>query len=102
MVSRCDLRGRIRGVRLPPLPRLDDASSDALSYPPFAPAMAPKIRIATLGGPFERAEYLSSPGMEGWIPIPRSYLGATWRLEYTFPTEFPTRFSGRPTTSSVT
>ena len=57
----------------------------SLSYPPFDPSVAPQIRIATLSGAFEHADYLASAGMEGWIPVPPSYLGTTWRLEYTFP-----------------
>lgn len=60
-----------------------------LSYPPFAPGFAPQIRIAQLDGAFEHADYLTNPGMEGWIPIPRIYLGTTWRLEYTFPNGVP-------------
>jgi hypothetical protein len=68
------------------------APDPALGYPPFGPSFAPQVRIATLSpnltlplAPFEHADYLTSPGMEGWIPIPRTYLGTTWRLEYTLP-----------------
>jgi len=47
----------------------------------FAPIMpAPDVRIATFDGAFEPATYSPS---DGWILIPRSYLGTTWRLEYT-------------------
>jgi hypothetical protein len=46
----------------------------------FAPIMpAPDVRIATLDGLWEPATYSSS---DGWILIPRSYVGITWRLEY--------------------
>ena len=55
-----------------------------LSYPPFTRSFMPQIRIAPLNGPFMSAEYRSNAGMEGWIPIPSSYVGTTWRLEYTF------------------
>jgi hypothetical protein len=47
----------------------------------FAPIMpAPDVRLAPLDGPWEGATYSPS---DGWILIPRSYLGTTWRLEYT-------------------
>ena len=66
------------------------APSPTLEYPPFAAASAPQIRIATLDGAFVAAPYSSSPGKEGWIEIPRSYVAGNtggntvpWRLEYT-------------------
>jgi hypothetical protein len=111
----------------PPLPRLDDASigvvpdlphlvftwqlatsqpsgapQPMLSYPPLTAGLSPQIRIATLGGAFEHADYLSSPGTEGWILIPRSYLGTTWRSSTPCRAACPTRSSGRPRTSSAT
>jgi hypothetical protein len=49
-----------------------------ITFAPLVPA--PVVRVATLGGPFENADYSPS---DGWILIPRSYLGTTWRLEYT-------------------
>ena len=63
------------------------APAPTLDYPPFAPGFVQQmqLRIATLDGPFGPADYLTSPRMEGWIPIPRSYIGTTWRLEYTLP-----------------
>jgi hypothetical protein len=49
-----------------------------ITFEPIMPA--PDVRIATLDGPWEPATYSSS---DGWILIPRSYVGTTWRLEYT-------------------
>jgi hypothetical protein len=54
------------------------APDPAIAFAPLVPA--PLVRIATLDGAFETASY--SP-TDGWILIPRSYLGITWRLEYT-------------------
>jgi hypothetical protein len=62
-----------------------------LTYPPIAPA--PQIRLATLDGAFEPAAY--SP-TDGWILIPRSYLGTTWRLEYTLPNDIPHEIQWNP------
>jgi hypothetical protein len=61
----------------------------ALEYPAFAPSFTPAIRIAPLDGPLAPADYLTTPEMPGWVLIPRSYLGTTWRLEYTFPNGVP-------------
>jgi hypothetical protein len=54
------------------------APDPAIAFAPLVPA--PLVRIATLDGAFETASYSST---DGWILIPRSYLGITWRLEYT-------------------
>ena len=54
------------------------APDPAITFAPIMPA--PDVRIATLDGAFEPATYSPS---DGWILIPRSYLGTTWRLEYT-------------------
>lgn len=62
---------------------------EAPQYPPFAPGVAPQVRLAPRGDSLAPAEYLSSAGMEGWIVIPSSYLGGPWRLEYTFPGGVP-------------
>jgi hypothetical protein len=67
------------------------APSPQLDYPPFAPGVAPQIRIATLDGPFTRVSYSSDAAAPGWIEIPRSYFKPPddasavrpWRLEYT-------------------
>jgi hypothetical protein len=48
-----------------------------ITFPPIMPA--PDVRIATLDGMWEPASYSS----DGWIVIPPSYVGTTWRLEYT-------------------
>lgn len=48
-----------------------------ITFAPLVPA--PVVRVATLDGTFTDADY--SP--IGWVPIPREYLGTTWRLEYT-------------------
>jgi hypothetical protein len=66
-------------------------------YPPFAPGAAPRIRIATLDGPFAQASYSSDPAEPGWIQVPPSYFQpsgdaatvAPWRLEYTLPGGVP-------------
>jgi hypothetical protein len=50
----------------------------AITFEPIMPA--PDVRIATLDGRWESATYSSS---DGWILIPHSYVGTTWRLEYT-------------------
>jgi hypothetical protein len=50
----------------------------AISFAPIMPA--PDVRIALLDGDWEAATYSSS---DGWILIPRSYVGVTWRLQYT-------------------
>lgn len=78
--------------------QMSGAPATALSYPPFDASFAPQIRIATLDGPFEHADYLTSPEMmAGWIPIrDRSYIGTTWRLEYTFPGGDPQLLCGAP------
>lgn len=72
------------------------APSPALEYPPFAAGAAPQIRIAPIDRPFMPAAYLTSPGKEGWIEIPRDYFAKdasgnnqTWRLEYTLPADVP-------------
>jgi hypothetical protein len=57
----------------------------AVSYPPLTGDYAPRIRIAPLDGEFQTVDYQTAPGKEGWILIPRSYFGKTWRLEYTLP-----------------
>ena len=77
-----------------PLP--SGAPDPALSYPAFAPGRAPPIRIATLDGPFAPAEYQSSQGREGWVAFPSSYLGTTWRLEYTLPGDVPREVQWAP------
>jgi len=62
----------------------------ALQYPAFTGTSAPTMRIAPIDGPFTPADYLTTPDeMSGWILIPRSYIGATWRFEYTFPGDVP-------------
>jgi hypothetical protein len=72
------------------------APEPTLEYPPFAPAMAPVIRIARLDGELQAADYSSDPATPGWIQIPRDYItkddsgrSPTWRLEYTIPGGVP-------------
>jgi hypothetical protein len=73
------------------------APSPQLDYPPFAPGVAPQIRIATLDGPFTPASYSSDAAAPGWIEVPRSYFEPPddasairpWRLEYTLPGGVP-------------
>lgn len=74
------------------------APSPQLDYPPFAPGVAPQIRIATLDGPFTPASYSSDAATPGWIEVPRSYFEPPddasavvrpWRLEYTLPGGVP-------------
>ncbi len=74
-----------------------------LAYPPFAAAIAPRIRLATLDGPFQPADYSSDPATPGWIQIPREYFtldtsghAATWRLEYTMPGGVPHELQWTP------
>jgi len=71
--------------------------SAVLEYPPFAPAAAPQVRVATIDGAFTPASYSSDATTPGWIVVPRSYFeppaGETavqpWRLEYTLPGGVP-------------
>jgi hypothetical protein len=73
------------------------APSPQLGYPPFAPGVAPQIRIATLDGSFMPASYSSDAAAPGWIQVPRSYFKPPddasavrpWRLEYTLPGGVP-------------
>jgi hypothetical protein len=55
-------------------------------FPPIYPP--PRVRIATLDGAFDDDPATYSPS-DGWILIPRSYLGITWRLEYTLADGIP-------------
>jgi len=55
------------------------APDPVIRFAPIDPA--PQVRIATLDGGFD-SDPTSYSTSDGWIPIPRSYLGATWRLEY--------------------
>lgn len=56
------------------------APDPTIRFAPIDPA--PRVRIATLDGAFDAEPATYSP-TDGWIAIPRSYLGITWRLEYT-------------------
>jgi len=62
-----------------------------VDYPAIDPAMAPKVRIATIDGEFQSAEYRTTSDQPGWIPIPRDYEHTTWRLEYTLSDPDPVR-----------
>jgi hypothetical protein len=56
------------------------AADPMIRFAPIDPA--PRVRIATLEGSFDTDQATYSPS-DGWIAIPRSYLGIAWRLEYT-------------------
>jgi len=62
-----------------------------LAYPAIDPAMAPQIRIATIDGEFQPAEYRTTSDQPGWIPIPNEYEHTTWRLEYVLADPDPVR-----------
>jgi len=56
------------------------SGAPVIAFAPIDPA--PRVRIATLDGPFDQVIATYTPG-DGSIEIPRDYLNTIWRLEYT-------------------